>query len=86
MSSMLQSPSDEIGVTAKCVIVRSIGRPFDSGPNVMTSSLIPERPGVAGKGIRIFASLPAVAARRYSYLVQTNSTQPVACPFATFAV
>ena len=51
-------------MTARCVIVRSIGFPFDSGPNVMTSSLIRERPGVAGKGIWMSSSLPPVAAKR----------------------
>ena len=41
------------------LIERSIGRPWDSGPKVMTTSLICASPGVAGRGIAISRSWPA---------------------------
>src|SRR5438045_2731862 len=52
-----------MGVTHKRVMDRSIGRPFDSGPNVMTTSLVRANPGVAGKGTWISCSPPRVSAK-----------------------
>ncbi len=40
-----------------------MGRPWDSGPNVMTTSLIRVKPGVAGRGIGISWSRPPVLAK-----------------------
>jgi Right handed beta helix region len=41
---------DPMGAIFKRVMTRSIGWPFESGPKVMTTSLVRARPGVAGKG------------------------------------
>src|SRR5262249_37034445 len=48
----LRCSAGSMGATRSRVMDRSIGRPLAAGPNVMTTSLVRVRPGVAGSGTR----------------------------------